>query len=226
MTGFAWFYFWEKRAICFWEKKDYEVLQLQPSEKSLLDLGRFLEEDQHDIRLLPRWSPERKAAQPFSTPSAAWLARKIHHIPLDFANSPTKTPHGGAGAAVPPVEPERRLPPRALLHHSRAAPPLLDPPPPRRLLRGRLQGHAQGDGLLGTRGMGSAQDLWALCTSLVGRMNMWVRWFSAGVVQNWVQAQGFRPGQAMMLWKCLYGNNVWAHCHDELTGKLFLPPHS
>ncbi|KAG2590400.1 dual-specificity RNA methyltransferase RlmN-like [Panicum virgatum] len=37
-------------------------------------------------------------------------------------------------------------------------------------------------------------------------------------LENWVQAQGFRPGQAMMLWKCLYGNNVWAHCHDELTG--------
>jgi len=37
-------------------------------------------------------------------------------------------------------------------------------------------------------------------------------------LENWVQAQGFRPGQSMMLWKCLYGNNVWAHCHDELTG--------
>ncbi|CAO2208798.1 unnamed protein product [Urochloa humidicola] len=37
-------------------------------------------------------------------------------------------------------------------------------------------------------------------------------------VESWVKAQGFRPGQAMMLWKCLYGNNVWAHCHDELAG--------
>ncbi|AQK96951.1 Radical SAM superfamily protein [Zea mays] len=37
-------------------------------------------------------------------------------------------------------------------------------------------------------------------------------------LENWVQAQGFRPGQAMMLWKCLYGNNVWAHCYDELAG--------
>ncbi|PUZ55642.1 hypothetical protein GQ55_5G228600 [Panicum hallii var. hallii] len=37
-------------------------------------------------------------------------------------------------------------------------------------------------------------------------------------LENWVQAQGFRPGQATMLWKCLYGHNVWAHCHDELTG--------
>ncbi|CAO1948217.1 unnamed protein product [Urochloa humidicola] len=37
-------------------------------------------------------------------------------------------------------------------------------------------------------------------------------------LENWVQAQGFRPGQAMMLWKCLYGNSVWAHCHDELSG--------
>lgn len=37
-------------------------------------------------------------------------------------------------------------------------------------------------------------------------------------LEKWVQSQGFRPGQAMMLWKCLYGNNVWAHCPDELTG--------
>lgn len=21
-----------------------------------------------------------------------------------------------------------------------------------------------------------------------------------------------------MLWKCLYGNNGWAHCHDDLIG--------
>ncbi|XP_048563793.1 dual-specificity RNA methyltransferase RlmN [Triticum urartu] len=37
-------------------------------------------------------------------------------------------------------------------------------------------------------------------------------------LEKWVQSQGFRPGQAMMLWKCLYGNNVWAHCHNELAG--------
>ncbi|XP_052145792.1 uncharacterized protein LOC127765032 [Oryza glaberrima] len=37
-------------------------------------------------------------------------------------------------------------------------------------------------------------------------------------LENWVRSQGFRPGQAMMLWKCLYGNNVWAHCYDELAG--------
>ncbi|KAL5228918.1 hypothetical protein ABZP36_017183 [Zizania latifolia] len=37
-------------------------------------------------------------------------------------------------------------------------------------------------------------------------------------LEKWVQSQGFRPGQAMMLWKCLYGNNVWAHSHDELAG--------
>lgn len=37
-------------------------------------------------------------------------------------------------------------------------------------------------------------------------------------LEKWVQSHGFRPGQAMMLWKCLYDNNVWAHCHDELEG--------
>ncbi|GJM93777.1 hypothetical protein PR202_ga10365 [Eleusine coracana subsp. coracana] len=37
-------------------------------------------------------------------------------------------------------------------------------------------------------------------------------------LESWVQEKGFRPGQAMMLWKCLYGNNVWAHSHDELAG--------
>ncbi|EMS46227.1 hypothetical protein TRIUR3_18999 [Triticum urartu] len=39
-------------------------------------------------------------------------------------------------------------------------------------------------------------------------------------LEKWVQSQGFRPGQAMMLWKCLYGNNVWAHCHNELAGRF------
>lgn len=37
-------------------------------------------------------------------------------------------------------------------------------------------------------------------------------------LQQWVQSHGFRPGQAMMLWKCLYGNNIWAHSHEELPG--------
>jgi hypothetical protein len=62
---------------------------------------------------------------------------------------------------------------------------------------------------------------WVLGSSLVVSYAR-VRWFSAGFFQNWVQAQGFRPGQAMMLWKCLYGNNVWAHCYDELAGKFSL----
>ncbi|KAE8805579.1 dual-specificity RNA methyltransferase RlmN [Hordeum vulgare] len=43
-------------------------------------------------------------------------------------------------------------------------------------------------------------------------------------LEKWVQSQGFRPGQAMMLWKCLYGNNVWAHCHDELAGRNYFMP--
>ncbi|KAL1565623.1 23S rRNA (adenine(2503)-C(2))-methyltransferase [Salvia divinorum] len=37
-------------------------------------------------------------------------------------------------------------------------------------------------------------------------------------LEKWVQSHGFRPGQAMMLWKRLYGNNIWAHCHEELEG--------
>lgn len=37
-------------------------------------------------------------------------------------------------------------------------------------------------------------------------------------LEKWVQSHGFRPGQAMMLWKRLYGNNVWAHSCDELEG--------
>lgn len=36
--------------------------------------------------------------------------------------------------------------------------------------------------------------------------------------QQWVQSYGFRPGQAMMLWKRLYGQNIWAHYVDELEG--------
>ncbi|KAJ3695312.1 hypothetical protein LUZ60_000689 [Juncus effusus] len=37
-------------------------------------------------------------------------------------------------------------------------------------------------------------------------------------LDKWVQSHGFRTGQAMMLWKCLYGNNTLAHSHDELEG--------
>ncbi|XP_027154181.1 uncharacterized protein LOC113754060 isoform X2 [Coffea eugenioides] len=37
-------------------------------------------------------------------------------------------------------------------------------------------------------------------------------------VEKWVQSHGYRPGQALMLWKRLYGNNVWASCYEELEG--------
>uniref|UniRef100_A0A1D1XMN5 Ribosomal RNA large subunit methyltransferase N n=1 Tax=Anthurium amnicola TaxID=1678845 RepID=A0A1D1XMN5_9ARAE len=37
-------------------------------------------------------------------------------------------------------------------------------------------------------------------------------------MERWVQSHGYRSGQALMLWKLLYGNNAWAHCTDELTG--------
>ncbi|KAA8529567.1 hypothetical protein F0562_033634 [Nyssa sinensis] len=37
-------------------------------------------------------------------------------------------------------------------------------------------------------------------------------------LEKWVQSHGYRPGQALMLWKRLYGNNIWAHCIDELEG--------
>nr|XP_043626584.1 dual-specificity RNA methyltransferase RlmN [Erigeron canadensis] len=39
--------------------------------------------------------------------------------------------------------------------------------------------------------------------------------------QNWVTSQGYRPAQALMLWKLLYGNNsksIWAHSCEELEG--------
>ncbi|KAF9605003.1 hypothetical protein IFM89_012959 [Coptis chinensis] len=37
-------------------------------------------------------------------------------------------------------------------------------------------------------------------------------------LEKWVQSIGFRPGQAMMLWKQLYGHGIWAHSSDELEG--------
>ncbi|KAJ9176399.1 hypothetical protein P3X46_011716 [Hevea brasiliensis] len=37
-------------------------------------------------------------------------------------------------------------------------------------------------------------------------------------LEQWVQSHGFRPGQAMMLWKRLYAQNIWAHYVDELEG--------
>ncbi|KAF8040488.1 hypothetical protein BT93_B2653 [Corymbia citriodora subsp. variegata] len=37
-------------------------------------------------------------------------------------------------------------------------------------------------------------------------------------LEKWVQSQGYRPGQALMLWKRMYGNDIWAHSADELHG--------
>ncbi|XP_021727017.1 uncharacterized protein LOC110694152 isoform X2 [Chenopodium quinoa] len=37
-------------------------------------------------------------------------------------------------------------------------------------------------------------------------------------LEKWVQSHGFRPGQALMLWKRLYGDNIWAHSSEELEG--------
>ncbi|GMN41626.1 hypothetical protein TIFTF001_010841 [Ficus carica] len=37
-------------------------------------------------------------------------------------------------------------------------------------------------------------------------------------LEEWVQSRGFRPGQALMLWKRLYGDDIWAHHSDELEG--------
>ncbi|KAH0857633.1 hypothetical protein HID58_085894 [Brassica napus] len=37
-------------------------------------------------------------------------------------------------------------------------------------------------------------------------------------LQEWVESHGFRPGQAMMLWKRLYKDNIWAENPDQLQG--------
>lgn len=37
-------------------------------------------------------------------------------------------------------------------------------------------------------------------------------------LERWVQSHGFRPGQALMLWKRLYGDNIWANSCEELEG--------
>ncbi|ONI30499.1 hypothetical protein PRUPE_1G254200 [Prunus persica] len=37
-------------------------------------------------------------------------------------------------------------------------------------------------------------------------------------LEKWVQSHGYRPGQALMLWKRLYGNGIWAHHSDQLEG--------
>lgn len=37
-------------------------------------------------------------------------------------------------------------------------------------------------------------------------------------LEKWVQSHGYRPGQAMMLWKRLYGNDIWASSCEELEG--------
>lgn len=35
-------------------------------------------------------------------------------------------------------------------------------------------------------------------------------------LEAWVQSLGYRAGQAMMLWKCLYGNGMWAQHVNEM----------
>ncbi|KAL7091668.1 hypothetical protein ACP275_12G119200 [Erythranthe tilingii] len=37
-------------------------------------------------------------------------------------------------------------------------------------------------------------------------------------LEKWLQSHGYRPAQALMLWKRLYGNNIWAHDIEELQG--------
>ncbi|XP_021809766.1 uncharacterized protein LOC110753223 [Prunus avium] len=37
-------------------------------------------------------------------------------------------------------------------------------------------------------------------------------------LEKWVQSHGYRPGQALMIWKRLYGNGIWAHHSDQLEG--------
>ncbi|KAJ7943632.1 Dual-specificity RNA methyltransferase [Quillaja saponaria] len=37
-------------------------------------------------------------------------------------------------------------------------------------------------------------------------------------LEKWVGSHGYRPGQALMLWKRMYGDNIWAHNGDELEG--------
>ncbi|CAI9092902.1 OLC1v1028260C1 [Oldenlandia corymbosa var. corymbosa] len=35
-------------------------------------------------------------------------------------------------------------------------------------------------------------------------------------LEKWAQSQGFRSGQALMLWKRIYGNDIWANSCEEL----------
>ncbi|PIA40500.1 hypothetical protein AQUCO_02500304v1 [Aquilegia coerulea] len=61
-----------------------------------------------------------------------------------------------------------------------------------------------------------------LKSSATGRKNKSAKVLLKGMnyaeLEKWVQSQGFRPGQALMLWKRLYGNDIWAHSSDELEG--------
>ncbi|KAG9450006.1 hypothetical protein H6P81_009971 [Aristolochia fimbriata] len=36
-------------------------------------------------------------------------------------------------------------------------------------------------------------------------------------LEKWVQSHGYRPGQALMLWKHLYGDKIWAHSSEDLS---------
>ncbi|XP_028794850.1 uncharacterized protein LOC114750414 isoform X2 [Neltuma alba] len=57
------------------------------------------------------------------------------------------------------------------------------------------------------------------CTAVSGNgSKLLLKGMTYTELETWVQSHGYRPGQAMMLWKRMYGNNIWAHHSDELEG--------
>eukprot|EP00249_Psilotum_nudum_P007768 c20808_g1_i1 orf=514-1815(-) len=39
-----------------------------------------------------------------------------------------------------------------------------------------------------------------------------------GELEAWVNSLGYKDSQALMLWRCLYGNGKWVQCADDLQG--------
>lgn len=64
-----------------------------------------------------------------------------------------------------------------------------------------------------------ATDVYEKC----GSAKTLVKGMTYPELEAWVQSLGYRAGQAMMLWKCLYGNGMWAQHVDEMQAlsKLF-----
>lgn len=179
--------------------------------------------------------PKKKFKKPKEISSPAQTPEAVYSIQpcLREKKRPTAEAAGPYQPAIPMAAlPLLRWGASSLRAHS-------SPPPPRRLFSAIRRPPAASRCEPGSRVMLKGMDypelevraLFQPSGIVDSSVSYWptfvfLAYFRARFSQKWVQSQGFRPGQAMMLWKRLYGNNVWAHCPDELAGRSQFLLHS